>query len=608
MENVAGFLLINIYAFLLIISTTIVFFSKQRLRQFEDETYKAFLISNIFISLSGLILGLAVMPSLALSNFIIVILNKIYLIALLIWITIMTFYYMYITLKDKIDKKKYKNIFTIIGLISTILIMTLPLTVDITEKGAIATGPSIMFTYTMFGIGFLLQIICVLLNKNYRSKKNIPLYLLIFLGTLVLVSMMLNPSLNYIINPAFIFIAFIMYHTIENPDMQMIETLLRNRELVEETVNDKSNFLFKVSQEIKKPVKNIIDNSKIYKNLENQEDKEKILEKIEQDANNAYFIINDITNITSTDVKKIKIQENSYITKKLFKELEITTKNNLSIAKKEENIKFTLRTYNSYPEKLNGDYIKLKQILLSVISNSIKYTEKGFIDIEIDTITRYDICRMVFTIKDSGCGMNVSKVNELLSSTNKINIEEFEKNDTLELEMPLVIKILKMIGGSISITSEENKGTIVVIVIDQKIDSTKTEDSIKDAKKYSKRINSKKRVFIADDAENLEKIKKQISKYEIDAVTTLIGQEVIEKIQSGDKYELIILKDDMSPDNAYTILKKLQEIKKFDTPVIIAISKEKEFIKEHFIKDGFEDCIIVENLENEIERICKKYL
>ena len=62
MGSVIGFLLINIYSFLLIVATTIIFFSKRRLKQFEDETYKKFLISNIFISLSGLILGLAVTP------------------------------------------------------------------------------------------------------------------------------------------------------------------------------------------------------------------------------------------------------------------------------------------------------------------------------------------------------------------------------------------------------------------------------------------------------------------------------------------------------------------------------------------------------------------
>lgn len=607
MESVIGFLLINIYAFLLIFSTTIIFFSKQRLREFEDETYKYFLITNIFMSISGLVLGLVVTPEFNFSNLVIVLLNKLYLVCLMIWITILTFYYLYITLKDKINRKKYEKIFTIIAIISILLIAILPLDVDVTDKGAIATGASIMLTYIMFGLGFLLQIVCVLRNyRNLKNKKYIPLYLLIFLGAIVLVSMMVNPSLNYLINPVFIFIAFIMYHTIENPDMQMIETLLRNRELVEETVNDKSNFLFKISQEMKKPVKNIIDNSRLLKATDDLKEKEHLLDIIERDANNAYFIINDIASVSSVDFKKIKIKDGSYLTQKLFKDIESNVNNRLLNSNKD--INFSFKTYNSYPEKLNGDYIKLKQVLLSVIYNSIKYTQKGFIDVEVDTITRYDVCRMIFTIKDSGCGMSISKVNQLLSSSTDASIENFENNDTLELEIPLVIKIIKMLGGSISITSEEGKGTIFVIVIDQKIVSDTNINSLKDAKKYTKSVKSKKRFLIADDTQYLEKMERLVSKYNVDVITTLVGRDVLDKINSGDNYDLIILRDNMKPDSAYNILKSLKENKKFNTPVIVVIEKNKEFIKEHFIEDGFSDCIILENIESDIKRICDKYV
>lgn len=607
MGSVIGFLLINIYAFLLIFSTTIIFFSKQRLREFEDETYKYFLITNIFMSISGLVLGLVVTPEFNFSNLVIVLLNKLYLVCLMIWITILTFYYLYITLKDKINIKKYEKIFTIIAIISILLIAILPLDVDVTDKGAIATGASIMFTYIMFGLGFLLQIVCVLRNyRNLKNKKYIPLYLLIFLGAIVLVSMMVNPSLNYLINPVFIFIAFIMYHTIENPDMQMIETLLRNRELVEETVNDKSNFLFKISQEMKKPVKNIIDNSRLLKATDDLKEKEHLLDIIERDANNAYFIINDIASVSSVDFKKIKIKDGSYLTQKLFKDIESNVNNRLLNSNKD--INFSFKTYNSYPEKLNGDYIKLKQVLLSVIYNSIKYTQKGFIDVEVDTITRYDVCRMIFTIKDSGCGMSISKVNQLLSSSTDASIENFENNDTLELEIPLVIKIIKMLGGSISITSEEGKGTIFVIVIDQKIVSDTNTNSLKDAKKYTKSVKSKKRFLIADDTQYLEKMERLVSKYNVNVITTLVGRDVLDKINSGDNYDLIILRDNMKPDSAYNILKSLKENKKFNTPVIVVIEKNKEFIKEHFIEDGFSDCIILENIESDIKRICDKYV
>lgn len=610
MENILGFLLINIYSLLVIIATSVVFFSKQRLRQTEDETYKNFLIANIFITLSGIILGLTVSPGLNNNNFLIILCNKIYLIALIFWISILTFYYTYVSLKDKRKEKKLKKIFNIITVISMIIIILIPITVDVTPNGAVAGGPAIMFTYTMFGIGFIFQIICVLSNyKNLKNKKYIPLYLLIFLGSIVLISMMINPTLNYLINPIFNFIAVIMFHTIENPDMQMIDTLLRNKELVEQTVNDKSNFLFKISQEMKKPIQNIIRNIRLYKDDFSKEDTKLLIANIESEANNAYFILNDIASVSSMDVKKFKMSDNRYRTEKLLLDIKSNVTNQLSIKNKSNKIKFKLNVNNKYPEYLYGDNIKLKQVILSLVNNSIKYTKEGFIDIDIDIITRYDACRMIFTIKDSGCGMNLYKINSLLSSNEELTVEEFNKIDSLDMKIPVVIKILKLLGGSISIKSEENKGTIVVVVIDQLIDFDSTSEFLlKESKKYNSGLKGRKRVLVADDSSDLDKIERILSKNNLDIITTLIGKDVIDKIENGDKYDLIILKDNLKPDTAYSILKKLQENKKIKTPVIVTIDKSQEFIKDHFIKDGFSDVIIRENIDNDLQKVISKYI
>ena len=530
MSSILGFLLINIYAFLLIVSTCIIFFRKKRSKQFEDETYKNFLIVNVFISLSGLVLGIAVTPSLHFNLTFIALMNKLYLICLLLWISILTYYFFHVSRKDTINERKVRKVFNIIEIVSIVLILVLPISVNISDSGAVSEGPAILFTYTMFSIGFITQIICVLSNhKNLRSKKYIPLYLLIVLGSLVVIAIVLNPSLNYIINPVFIFIAYIMFHTIENPDMQMIDTLLRNKELVEETVNDKSNFLFKVSQEMKKPVKDILDNTKAYADAKNKTEKDKIVEQIEQDANNAYFIINDITDVSSMDFKKIKMQDNEYMTEKIFIDTEAYVKNSLALNKKENSIKFNIKVHNSYPEKLYGDYIKIKQVLLSVISNSIKYTDEGFIDFEVDAVTRYDTCRMIFTIKDSGKGMDIAKINSLLSSNEELSAEEFDKIDSLDLKMPIVIKIIKMLGGSISIRSEGEKGTIVVIVIDQKISKSKSDVQIERAKKYSTSLKNNKRVLIADDTELLNKMDRLFTKCNCETICTISGKEVVDK-------------------------------------------------------------------------------
>ena len=606
MQSILGFLLINLYALLVILGTTIVFFSKQRMKEVEDELYKKFLLTNLGMSIIGLIFGIVVSPVLTHNELLIIIFNKFYLITLFLWILFLTLYIIYISLKNRVNYQKTVKISKIVMLISLLLIIVLPVKIDVSENGAIAEGAAIVFAYFMFAIGFLIQIACVIINhKNIKSKKYIPLYMLILIGAVVLISMIINPTLNYIVNPGLIFVAFVMYHTIENPDVQMNAYLLRNKELTESSVNEKSNFLFKVSQEMKKPIQDVLEDVKSYNENYSKEEVKNLIQKIEYDANIAYFIINDISSVSSMDVKKLKIEANKYKTEKFFKDLEYNIKNKLSLSNKD--IEFNFKVFNNYPEYLYGDNIKLKQVLLSIISNSIKFTEKGFIDIEVDSIDRYDVNRLIFTIKDSGCGMSIAKVNELLSKDEDINLDKFDNNDDLELKIPIVIKIIKLLGGSISIKSEEGKGTIVVVVFDQKIASQDTK-IIEEAKKYNLGKNHNKRVLIVDDSEDINLITKKLNDYQVDIITTPIGEECITKINSGDVFDLIIIQDELKDKNAYMVLKELKQNKKFTTPVVIKIEKDKEFIKKHFIKDGFSDCFVNKNIDTELDKILRKYL
>ena len=593
-----------IYTILLII----VFFSKKRVNYVENKVYSYLLI----VSLVGIILdafsGILYINNYDVTSFSYILLTKFIILFYITWDTLMILYVLLVSDRDKDKKaKRYLKHSGIVYAVFLILVMILPVEVVNDNGQAFPTGLCVNLVYIVTFVFLSIAIVAMIKNyKDLKSKKYLPLFAYFGIGMFML--FIQNTTGYLLMTAADVFITFLMYFTIENPDMQMINILLRNKELVEASVNDKSNFLFKVSQEMKKPIQNIINISRLYKDTNSKEERDRLIALIQQDANNAYFIMNDITSISSVDVKKIKMYNNKYMTKKFLTDIEVTAKNQLSYCKKDSEIEFNLRVFNKYPEYLFGDNIKLKQVLLSIISNSIKYTNSGFIDVEFDSITRYDICRLIFTIKDSGCGMSISKINELLSSNDDVSVEEFQKNDSLSLEMPVAIKILKILGGSISIKSEEGKGTIIVVVIDQRIEDTKEEKVLEDVKKYNLGVKVKKRILVADDSDNLDKIERMLLKYDVDVISTLVGRECIDKISAGDTFDLIILKDDMEPDNAYVILKELKKIKKFKTPVVIMISKDKEFIKDHFINDGFSDCIIYDNIDNELKRIAEKYI
>ena len=599
---------ISIICLVYTIMLTIIYFSKKRINYIENKIFAWLLI----VSLIGVTLdplsGLLWIYGVDINSFFYLLLTKLIILFYITWDTLMMLYVILIADSNKNKNvKKYLKIFKIIYLGLVLLTLLLPVKITVNDNLASPTGACVNLVYLVTFVFLIIIIYKMIKNyKNLKNKKYLPLFVYLGLGMIVLLIQNLTGYL--LMTAADVLITFLMYFTIENPDVQIINTLLRNKELVEQTVNDKSNFLFKISQEMKKPIKNIVKSSKQYNDKFSKEETKYLLSKIENEANSAYFIINDITDVTSMDVKKFKMSDNKYKTEKLLLDIKSNITNQLSIAKKSEKIKFKMNINNKYPDYLYGDNIKLKQIILSLVNNSIKYTKEGFIDIDLDIVTRYDACRMIFTIKDSGCGMDLYTINQLLSSNEELSVEEFNKIDSLDLKIPVIIKILKLLGGSISIKSEEGKGTTVAIVIDQLIDFDTTTEAFENIKKYNSGSKKSFKVLLADDSPDLDKIERILSKNNLDVITTLIGKDVIDKIKNGNKYDLIILKDNLKPDTAYSILKKLQENKKFKTPVIVTIDKSQEFIKDHFIKDGFSDVITRENIDNDLQKVISKYI
>lgn len=578
-----GFILINIYALLLIISTTIIFFSKNRLHQVEDETYKNFLIVNLFMSISGIVLGLVVSPDIVFEKRVIVLFNKVYLICLILWIFILTFYTIYVSMKNKDKITKYKKIFSILELVSVLLIILLPIDVITTGASAVSNGPSIMFTYAMFALGFIIQIMCVIKNyKDFRNKKYIPLYVLIFLGTIVVIALILNPSLNYIINPSFIFIAFIMYHTIENPDTKILKEIHNAKEISDNANEEKTMFLYNMTNEIRQVIKDIeYSTDNIINAVNNKTDANRVLlnaREIKNNINKFTMMTNEILDISQVDINNIKIYKNKYNVKIIIKELvQIYKSKCLS-----KGIEFRSNIASDVPMYLYGDSVSLKKVLTSILDNSIKYTNSGYIEFNIDSVIKNDICRLVISIEDSGKGM---RANELSKIFNSKNDEEDKYN--LDSNLYNTKKLITLMGGTVIANSVYLQGTKMKVVLDQKI---AREDSKLD--KYEKVLDKKKILLVDDSDASAKIISKMLSDTNVilDIVTT--GKEALDKIRNKEKYDLILLDEEMQPLDGITVMKKLKDIRNFNIKVVLLTRNNNYEYNDEYLKYGFSNYLL----------------
>lgn len=581
----------SICSLIYIIIFNVVYFGKKRINSLENRIYSALLITTtigLLIDIIGFI-SLQSGDATSLQN---ILIAKIYLIYYFTWAFVLTVYTLQISFKDKYNESNVKKA-KMMYIIFDAVILLMPVYIKSGILNPYSYGLAVNFVYFLSAICIGIMVICLILNrKNIKQRKYIPLLALIIGGTLVVTIQKYNPNLLLLTTTESLITA-LMYFTIENPDMQMVEELSENKKLTEQNYEEKTKFIFKISQDLKKPLQDITNlSNEIIENPKNIEEK---IKTININSKQLYTYVNNALDVSKMDINNLKIVETTYNTKNFFEELKLRIKSEIKNSNK--NIEFRYEISNSIPEYLQGDNTKLKQIIMSTIYDSIKYTKEGFIELNINTIIKYGICRLMIDISDSGSGMSIRKINEILNVSEKIDSKEQERIDKLDISLPLAHKIIKSLNGSFIIKSEENKGTNFLIIIDQKISENKKEKT-KLEKIAKKIINEKKILVVTVDNDIINKIQESFGEYEI--INSLYGHDAEERLKK-EKFELILIDDELKNESGIEVLKLIKE--KTKKPIIIMIDKNKEFISEHYIEDGFTNYVIKQNIEEELKKI-----
>ena len=596
MKNAIGFIIFNAYALIILVIISIVFFSKKRLHQFEDNLYAGFLISILSVSISGLILGISLQFDI--HYFIQFLLNKIYLNCIEVWILILTFY-IYVITHEGADYKKIKKVFILVGAIILIFISFMPIQINVIDGAASTTGLGPDITYGIFTLSILFEIFCLVKNfKKEMVKKYIPVISLFVIMIVILCLMLYDPTLNYIINPSLALITYITYHTIENPDMKMLEEVHKAKEITDNANEEKAMFLYNMTNEIRDITRDIeyganaildeTDNKKV--NIENVNNNAR---DIKASAAKFTTMTNEILDVSSIDSANIKIYNDRYNIKLIVKELVQLYKGKAE----KKGLEFRTSVASDLPEYLYGDAVGVKTTLTTILNNSIKYTSEGYIEFNVNAIIKNDIARLIISVEDSGTGMKAEDLNKIFNKK-----EEDKESTNLKSNLYNAKKLITLMGGTIIPSSIYGKGTVIKVVLDQKVGET--EDNLD---KYEK-VLDKKKILLADDSASSVKI---INKLLKDSNTILenvsSGKECLDKIRAKEKYDLILLDEEMSPLDGKAVMKKLQEIRNFNTSVILLTKNNEYEYNEDYLKYGFKDYLVKPIDKDKLLEKIKKY-
>lgn len=528
----------------------IVYFKKNHLQTRETKYYSILLVVNL-LGLIGeslcSVVGFGFPENVPISH----IFTKAFMSFLTAFTIVMTLYIYSLCLGDKEKVFNLIRKFSFVFLVaSVIIIFALPIK---TARG-FATGAACDYVYNVGTILITLSIIATLINfKKVDTKKVIPFYVFTLFNILIVFIQRLNPEVTLTTSMETL-VLFIMYFTIENPDLKMVAEVTRARNLSEQTSNEKSNFLSVVTMDIKDKLDKV---DKISDNIASMTKSKNILFEVSELRN----IVNESRNnikqtidISSLDSKYIKDIKNKYNVRLLLDSLYLSNKE-----RAHKGVDFRYILSEGMPDYLFGDSMKVKQILNSVIDNAIKYTDKGFIEFRASSIIKYDVCRLILIVEDSGSGIDILKHNEIMTNHDEMSNKDIDNIDNKIVNLSVVRKMLSLIGGTISINSEEGKGTKIQIILDQKIvPSEKTkEDRVID--KYNESLLSKKRIGVVSASEKTVKtIKNALKKnYVVDDFD--VTKDLLDDLRSGSHYDLVFIDEDMDKIDARSFIYKVKK-------------------------------------------------
>ena len=520
-----------------------------------------------------------------------------------LWITILLCYVLFVCLSIK-KKERYipvvRNIAIVLMIIFTTLNFILPLNFKYDGYIAYTYGPSVNIIYLSAFLYSFIGIIALIRNiKNIKDKRFFPILIFLIVGGIASYIQYMNPGL-LLATPIHAFITFLMYFTIENPDVKMIEEYHKAKEISDNANEDKTMFLYNMTNDIRLITKDInyntdaaineMSNKKVDKDLVND-----YLRAIKENTARFTTMTNEILDVDSIDSASIKVYDDKYNIKLLLKKIVTLYSDECS----KKGLTFRSDIASDLPEYLYGDNLGLKNVLTSILDNSIKYTKEGYIELNVNTIIKNNIARLIITIEDSGVGISPDEMDSIFYKRK----EEIEGSN-MKSNLFTARKLITLMGGTIIPSSNYGNGTTMKIVLDQKI----VEEANEKYNKYESFYDEKKILLVDDNISTEKIISKLIRDTNIKLDYVSLGKEALDKIRGKEKYDLILLDEVMDPLDGVTVMKKFKDIRNFKTNVILLTRNNEYEYNEEYLKYGFSGYLLKPISKDKLFEIIDKYL
>ena len=378
----------------------------------------------------------------------------------------------------------------------------------------------------------------------------------------------------------------------------------------------KSNFLANMSHEIRTPINTIMGMDEMIL----RETSEKVVEEYALDiktaSQNLLSLINDILDITKIESGKMGIVKGEYA----FMSLMHDVLNNVTLRAKEKNLEVRLNIANDIPCNMLGDDIRIKQILTNIITNALKYTHEGYIEISASSHkTIENFVDLSFAVKDTGIGIREEDIKRMFDSFERLEVSRNRNIEGAGLGMTITQNLLKMMGSSLKVESVYGEGSTFSFTISQEVvdpepigDFQQKLNQLTSNYEYSTSFEAPNAHFLVvdDNAMNRKVFVALLKEARVNIDEASGGQECLEKI-TKQHYDMIFL-DHMMPGmdgvETFKAMASLSGNMCLSTPVIALTANAIAGAKERYLTIGFHGFLSKPIVPAQLEKMIRDFL
>lgn len=599
----------SICSFIFVLMFIIFYFSKERLNTLDTKMYSYILVTNI-IGIMIDVFGYFIFKIYGSESFISIMVSKFYLVYYFLWAYFFLLYIFVISFREKseylLQKKFTKSSIILTSLFICLIILIMPIQITYEDNVAYSSGLSVNMVYGLCFIMVGIMLYCLLRNlKKISTKEYIPLLTFMVLSTFCMIIQKTYPEITLMLMCHSI-VTSLMYFTIENPDVKMVKELEVAKNEAEKANHAKSEFLSSMSHELRTPLNAIVCFSELLESKEGLDSESKDFAKdIVSASHNLLDLVYGVLDISKIEAGKMELINKEYNSFELFNSLSTMVIPRIG----DKPIDFKTVIASDIPPVLKGDTGKLKQIILNLLTNAVKYTDKGFIKYRVECINDYknNQTKLIITVTDTGRGIKKEDIDRLFKKFERL---EEDRNTSIEgtgLGLAITESLAELMGGKITVISDYGKGSTFKFVVVEEIVNKESNLVVNEQTTLNYETFEGKKVLVVDDSKlNLKVAENVLKNFKVSTETVTSGLECLSCVKSK-KYDIIFM-DIMMPNmSGVEVLKKLRE-EKVNIPVIALTADAIEGQEEKYISEGFDGYLSKPIDKTKLKVILNKYL